>query len=45
MIRSLGFLGVRTGAFAATTALDRDVLGRRPDGNVHEITGPVGVAS
>jgi hypothetical protein len=41
MIRSLGFLGVRTDAFAATTALDRDVL----DGNVYQIIGPEPVAS
>src|SRR4029078_6971106 len=36
MIRSLGFLGVRTDAFAATTALYRDVLGLAP---LHEGTG------
>jgi catechol 2,3-dioxygenase-like lactoylglutathione lyase family enzyme len=30
MIRSLGFLGVRTDAFAATVALYRDVLGLEP---------------
>lgn len=36
MIRSLGFRGVRTDAFAATTALDRDVLGLSP---IHERPG------
>ena len=36
MIRSLGFLGVRTDAFAATTALYRDVLGLAP---IHEGSG------
>jgi catechol 2,3-dioxygenase-like lactoylglutathione lyase family enzyme len=36
MIRSLGFLGVRTDAFAATTALYRDVLGLSP---IHEGPG------
>lgn len=36
MIRSLGFLGVRTDAFAATTALYRDVLGLAP---MHEGPG------
>ena len=30
MIQSLGFLGVRTDAFAATTALYRDVFGLDP---------------
>ncbi len=30
MIRSLGFLGVRTDAYDATTALYRDVLGMTP---------------
>jgi hypothetical protein len=52
MIRSLGFLGVRTDAFAATTALYRDVLGgsawnqfHGPDGNVYEIIGPDGATS
>jgi catechol 2,3-dioxygenase-like lactoylglutathione lyase family enzyme len=30
MIRSLGFLGVRTDAFEATVALYRDVLGLEP---------------
>jgi catechol 2,3-dioxygenase-like lactoylglutathione lyase family enzyme len=37
MISSLGFLGVRTAAFAATTALYRDVLGLTP---VLERPGP-----
>ena len=36
MIRSLGFLGVRTDAFAATTALYRDVLELAP---IHERRG------
>lgn len=36
MIRSLGFLGVRTDAFAASTALYRDVLGMTP---LHESPG------
>ena len=30
MVRSLGFLGVRTAAFAETAALYRDVLGLEP---------------
>lgn len=30
MVRSLGFLGVRTSPFAEKTALDRDVLGLEP---------------
>jgi hypothetical protein len=30
MVRSLGFLGVRTSAFAQTAALYRDVLGLEP---------------
>jgi catechol 2,3-dioxygenase-like lactoylglutathione lyase family enzyme len=36
VIRSLRFLGVRTGAFDATVALYRDVLGLAP---THEATG------
>jgi catechol 2,3-dioxygenase-like lactoylglutathione lyase family enzyme len=36
MIHSLGFLGVRTDAFAATSALYRDVLGLAP---IHESPG------
>lgn len=31
MVRSLGFLGVRTKAFAEMAALDRDVLELEPD--------------
>ena len=30
MVRSLGFVGVRTNAFAEMAALDRDVLGLEP---------------
>jgi catechol 2,3-dioxygenase-like lactoylglutathione lyase family enzyme len=36
MVRSLGFLGVRTPAFAAMSALYRDVLGLEP---IHEQPG------
>ena len=36
MVRSLGFLGVRTPAFAAMSALYRDVLGLEP---IHERPG------
>ncbi|HEX2753845.1 MAG TPA: hypothetical protein VHM48_00180 [Candidatus Limnocylindrales bacterium] len=38
MVRSLGFLGVRTKAFAEMAALDRDVLELEPDD--FEIVGP-----
>ena len=44
MIRSLGFLGVRTAAFAESAALSRDTLGHEPilerPGAIHEIIGP-----